>query len=357
NVGKSTMDKWVRQLKEERAGKSPKASPMTPEQLRIRELEKRLQRVEMENDIFKKGYRALDVRLPEQFSLVEKLRTRFPVAFICNVFGIHRSSYRYWLSRPQKPDAKHIVILSLVREVHHASNGSAGARSIADMVSAKGVPLSRWRASKIMKELNIVSCQQPEHRYKKATKEHVDIPNHLDRQFAVTEPNQTWCGDVTYIWTGKRWAYLAVVLDLFSRKPIGWAMSFSPDSGLTGKALTMAWEARGKPADVMYHSDQGSHYTSREFRRLLWLYRIKQSMSRRGNCWDNSPMERFFRSLKSEWVPNCGYANFSEANRSITNYIIGYYSQLRPHQYNGGLTPNESERLFWKNSKTVASFC
>nr|WP_279305830.1 integrase core domain-containing protein [Pantoea ananatis] len=118
-----------------------------------------------------------------------------------------------------------------------------------------------------------------------------------------------------------------------------------------------AYEARGKPADVMYHSDQGSHYTSREFRRLLWRYRIKQSMSRRGNCWDNSPMERFFRSLKSEWVPNCGYANFSEANRSITNYIIGYYSQLRPHQYNGGLTPNESERLFWKNSKTVASFC
>jgi putative transposase len=86
---------------------------------------------------------------------------------------------------------------------------------------------------------------------------------------------------VTYIWTGKRWAYLAVVLDLFSRKPIGWAMSFSTDSGLTGKSLTMAWEARGNPADVMYHSDQGSHYTSREFRWLLWRYRIKQSMSRR----------------------------------------------------------------------------
>jgi putative transposase len=225
------------------------------------------------------------------------------------------------------------------------------------MVSAKGVPLTRWRACKLMKELNIVSCQQPEHRYKKATKEHAEIPNHLDRQFAVTEPNQVWCGDVTYIWTGKRWAYLAVILDLFSRKPIGWAMSFSPDSTLTGKALTMAWEARGKPAGVMYHSDQGSHYTSREFRRLLWRYRLKQSMSRRGNCWDNRPMERFFRSLKSEWVPTCGYANFNEASKAITNYIIGYYSQLRPHQYNGGLTPNESERLFWESSKTVASFC
>jgi len=114
---------------------------------------------------------------------------RFPVAFICNVFGIHRSSYRYWLSRPHKPDAKHIVILSLVREVHHASNGSVGAQSIVDMFSAKGVPLSRWRTIKIIKNMNIISFPQPEHSCKKATKEHVDIPNYLDRQFAVTEPN------------------------------------------------------------------------------------------------------------------------------------------------------------------------
>lgn len=162
---------------------------------------------------------------------------------------------------------------------------------------------------------------------------------------------------MTYIWTGKRWAYLAVVLDLFSRKPVGWAMSFFPDFALTTKALSMAWEARGKPANLLYHSDQGSHYTSRNFRQLLWRYQIKQSLSRRGNCWDNSPMERFFRSLKTEWVPDNGYANFSEASAAITNYITGYYSQLRPHQYNGGLTPNESERLFWKNSKAVANFC
>ncbi|BBU84462.1 hypothetical protein EIMP300_58620 [Escherichia coli] len=127
-------------------------------------------------------------------------------------------------------------------------------------------------------------CQQPTYRYKRGGHEHVAIPNYLERQFAVTEPNQVWCGDVTYIWTGKRWAYLAVVLDLFARKPVGWAMSFSPDSRLTMKALEMAWETRGKPVGVMFHSDQGSHYTSRQFRQLLWRYRIRQSMSRRGNC-------------------------------------------------------------------------
>lgn len=216
--------------------------------------------------------------------------------------------------------------------------------------------MGRWLAGRLMKELGLVSCQQPTHRYKRGAHEHIAIPNRLERQFAVTEPNQVWCGDVTYIWTGKRWAYLAVVLDLFARKPVGWAMSFSPDSKLTIRALEMAWEARGKPAGVMFHSDQGSHYTSRQFRQLLWRCRIRQSMSRRGNCWDNSPMERFFRSLKNEWVPVTGYINFSEAAHAITDYIVGYYSSLRPHDYNGGLPPNESENRYWKKSKVVASF-
>ncbi|MBU2883818.1 IS3 family transposase, partial [Psychrosphaera sp. I2R16] len=149
--------------------------------------------------------------------------------------------------------------------------------------------------------------------------------------------------------------YLAVVIDLFARKPVGWAMSHSPDSDLTVKALTMAYELRGRPENVMYHSDQGSHYTSRKFRQRLWRYQITQSMSRRGNCWDNAPMERFFRSLKTEWIPTVGYRSFNEAKIDITKYIIGYYSQVRPHQHNGGLAPNESERRYWLNYKTVAN--
>ncbi len=217
--------------------------------------------------------------------------------------------------------------------------------------------MGRWLAGRLMKELGRVSCQQPTHRYKRGGHEHVAIPNYLERQFAVSEPNQVWCGDVTYIWTGKRWTYLAVVLDLFARKPVGWAMSFSPDSRLTMKALEMAWETRGKPGGVMFHNDQGSHYTSRQFRQLLWRYQIRQSMSRRGNCWDNSSMERFFRSLKNEWMPVVDYVSFSEAAHAITDYIVGYYSALRPHEYNGGLPPNESENRYWKNSNSVASFC
>ena len=138
----------------------------------------------------------------------------------------------------------------------------AGARIIADILTKKGIKLSRYRASKLMKELEIVSCQIPKHKYNKEVKEHIEIPNKLNRKFAVTAPNKVWCGDVTYIWIGSRWAYSAIVMDLFSRKPIGWAMSLSPDSTLTGKALSIAFESRGRPKNVMFHSDQGCHYTS-----------------------------------------------------------------------------------------------
>ncbi|WP_086962173.1 IS3 family transposase [Oceanisphaera avium] len=357
SVGYSTMDTWVRQLRKERNGETSKATPMTPDQLRIRELEKRIREIEMEKDIPKKGYRSLDVRLPEQFSLIEKLKTSYPVSRLCQAFGVHRSSVKYWQQRSQKPVcAKHIEEVAKVKELFRESESSAGARSIAQMATTQDVPLSRYRAGRLMKKLGLVSCQTREHRYKKASNEHVETPNELDRQFNVEAPNGVWCGDVTYIWSGNRWAYLAVVLDLFARKPIGWAISLSPDSKLTSSALKMAYESRGRPKGVMFHSDQGCHYTSRQFRQTLWQCQIKPSMSRRGNCWDNAPMERFFRSLKVEWVPTYGYQSLSEAQHHIVKYLIGYYSQLRPHQHNGGISPNQAEADYWINYKSVATF-
>lgn len=225
------------------------------------------------------------------------------------------------------------------------------------MTTRRGCQTGRWLAGRLMKEPGLVSCRQPAHRYKRGGHEHAAIPNHPERQFAVTEPNQMCCGDVTCIRTGKRRAYLAVVPGLFARKPSGRAMSFPPDSRLTMKAPEMARETRGRPGGLMFHSDQGSHYTGRQFRQLLWRYQIRQSMSRRGNCWDNSPVERFFRSLKNERVPVTGYISFSEVARAITDYIAGYYSAFRPHEYNGRLPPNEPENRYRKNSNPVAGFC
>jgi putative transposase len=197
------------------------------------------------------------------------------VALICDVFGVNRSSYKYWVKRPSMLSLKRIKLLSEVRSAHKDSNGSAGARTIATIVTDRGIQLSRYRATRLMKELELVSCQLPSHRYRKANQEHIAVPNKLDREFAVSQPNQVWCGDVTYIWAGQRWAYLAVVIDLYARKPIGWAMSLSPDSVLTGQALSMAYEARGKPKGVMFHSDQGSHYSSRKLQQHLWRYQIE----------------------------------------------------------------------------------
>jgi len=286
--------------------------------------------------------------------LIEQLQESHAVKRLCEVFDVHRSSYKYWRARSRllKPEQKRLR--GLVVAAHRASGGSAGARTIAQLLTNDGEPLSRYRARRLMRALNLVSCQEPKHAYKKSTKEHVTIPNILNREFAATAPDEVWCGDVTYIWAGRRWAYLAVVLDLYARKPVGWAMSQSPDSLLTKKALMMAYETRGRPLRVMFHSDQGTQYTSLGFRQLLWRYGMKQSMSRRGNCWDNAPMERFFRSLKTEWIPETGYRNFEQARRSITDYIIGYYSQLRPHTFNEGLSPNAAERQFVIDHKRVA---
>ena len=268
---------------------------------------------------------------------------------------MHRSTYKYRRAAARKIDPERVRLNALVKSAHKLSNGSAGSRSIADIVTGFGVPLSRYRARGIMKRLGLVSTQLPTHRYKKASKAHCAIANKLARRFTPSAPNQVWCGDVTYIWTGKRWSYLAVVLDLYARKIVGWALSNSPDSQLTAKALTMAYESRGRPEGLLFHSDQGSHYTSTKFRQYLWRYQIEQSMSRRGNCWDNAPMERFFRSLKVEWLPEVGYRSFTEAQRSIYEYITGYYNRYRPHKHDGGLSPNKAEELYENFSKTAAN--
>lgn len=206
--------------------------------------------------------------------------------------------------------------------------------------------MSRYRAGRLMKYLNLSSCQPGKHQYKNACQEHTCLPNLLERQFAVPEPDRVWCGDITYIWAGNRWCYLAVVMDLFARRVIGWSLSANADTALISSALRMAYEVRGQPRDVMFHSDQGSQYTGLKYQQLLWRYRIKQSVSRRGNCWDNSPMERFFRSLKTEWVPTDGYVGKDEARQQISGYILNYYNSVRPHHYNGGLTPEESENRY-----------
>ncbi|HCP5414732.1 TPA: IS3 family transposase [Escherichia coli] len=355
NVGSTTLESWVCQLRRERQGITPSATPITPDQQRIRELEKQVRRLEEQNTIFKKGYRALNVRLAERFTIAARLSDSHTVVSLCSALEIHRSSYRYWRKRRDTVNPARVRLCSEIRRAWNQSRGSAGARTLAEMLTQNGVPMSRYRAGRLMKYLNLSSCQPGKHQYKNARQEHTSLPNLLERQFAVPEPDRVWCGDITYLWAGNRWCYLAVVMDLFARRVIGWSLSAHADTALISSALRMAYETRGQPRDVVFHSDQGSQYTGLKYQQLLWRCRINQSVSRRGNCWDNSPMERFFRSLKTEWVPTNGYAGKDEARQQINDYILNYYNSVRPHHYNGGLTPEESENRYHFYCKTVAN--
>ena len=168
--------------------------------------------------------------------------------------------------------------------------------------------------------------------------------NWLDRQFDVAAPNQAWVSDITYVRTRAGWLYLAVVLDLYARKVVGWATAPTMPTALVVAALSMALQQRRPDAGLLLHSDRGSQYASREYQALLAQHGIRCSMSRKGNCWDNAVMERFFLNLKMERVWQRDYANFDEAKRDITDYIVGFYNCTRLHSTRGYLPPAAFER-------------
>ncbi|WP_139274959.1 IS3-like element IS222 family transposase [Pseudomonas aeruginosa] len=339
----SALRRWVKQLEAERQGVTPKSKALTPEQQKIQELEARINRLEREKAIFKKGYRSLDVGRTRSYALIDQLSEQESVEVVCSAFDVARSCYYVHRLRRRRVDARRVALRSQVNQLFSQSRGSAGSRSILGMLREEDVTIGRFRVRRLMRELGLVSKQPGSHAYKQATVERPDIPNRLNREFATEHPNQVWCGDITYVWAQGRWHYLAAVLDLHTRRVIGWAFSAKPDAELVIKALDMAYEQRGKPQQVLFHSDQGSQYASRLFRQRLWRYRMQQSMSRRGNCWDNSPMERLFRSLKSEWVPSTGYLTAQEAQRDISHYLMHRYNWIRPHQFNDGLPPAVAE--------------
>ncbi|HCF7134744.1 TPA: IS3 family transposase, partial [Pseudomonas aeruginosa] len=339
----SALRRWVKQLEAERQGVTPKSKALTPEQQKIQELEARINRLEREKAIFKKGYRSLDVGRTRSYALIDQLSEQESVEVVCSAFDVARSCYYVHRLRRRRVDARRVALRSQVNQLFSQSRGSAGSRSILGMLREEGVTIGRFRVRRLMRELGLVSKQPGSHAYKQATVERPDIPNRLNREFATEHPNQVWCGDITYVWAQGRWHYLAAVLDLHTRRVIGWAFSAKPDAELVIKALDMTYEQRGRPQQVLFHSDQGSQYASRLFRQRLWRYRMQQSMSRRGNCWDNSPMERLFRSLKSEWVPSTGYLTAQEAQRDISHYLMHRYNWIRPHQFNDGLPPAVAE--------------
>lgn len=243
------------------------------------------------------------------------------------------------------------------------------------LMNEHDIKLTRYIVSKLMSQMGLKSCQRKTHKYKHADEPHETYNNILNRNFSPTAPNQIWTGDVTYTRIRGGWYYFAVVLDLYARRVVGFAVSDSPDSKLTTKALQMAYHTRLKPSSVLFHSDQGTHYTSKKFAESVAdCDGMTQSMSRKGNnyghspstctrakqcftnprSWDNAPTERFFRSFKTEWMPKGGYENISEAKSAIIDYIWGYYQTVRPHSFNGYLPPAEKEKRYFNQNLLLA---
>ena len=262
-----------------------------------------------------------------------------------------RSSYYYGIQA--KPiDIERVKLKALIRQIFNDSKQSAGARTIAAILwNEHNIRLTRYLTGSLMKSMGLKSRQTKTHKYKHADEAHKTHDNILDRNFTPDAPNQVWTGDVTYVRIKGGWCYLAVVLDLFARRVVGFSVSDSPNSTLTAKALQMAYQTRLKPSGVLFHSDQGTHYTSKAFAESVTdCTGMVQSMSRKGNCWDNAPTERFFRSFKTEWMPKGGYEDIAEAKSAISSYIWGYYQTVRPHTFNNYLTPIETEKRYFNKN-------
>lgn len=275
--------------------------------------------------------------------MIAELRELFPTATLCRVFDVKRSSFYEWLQRLAKPRVRREELKLKVIELHSESRGAMGSRAISEGLKSQNLPVGRSLARTLMREANIVSKQRQPHPFRSKGVEAFVAPNLLKRNFKPIAINQVWCGDVTSLMVGKRWVHLAIVIDLFARRVIGWAFSLINDANLVSKALRMATEIRTCPSGLMFHSDQGCQYTSRKFQQELVRHGILQSMSHRGQCWDNAPTERFFGTLKSEWVPRSGYNLIDEAQTDMVRFFM-YYNRTRLHSYNNYLSPIATEQ-------------
>jgi putative transposase len=273
----------------------------------------------------------------------------WPVAVLCEVLDVSRSGFYDYLLRHAKPsvDAKQVALIARVKAIAAQTRYSYGSRRMAKQLQEEGFAVGRMKARRAMKEAG-VTVHRPRRRGPVTTDSrhgYAVAPNLLARQFDVSAPDQVWAGDITYIWTAEGWLYLSVLLDLYSRKVVGWAMSSHIDTPLVQEALQMALGRRHPSAGLLHHSDRGSQYASHTYQDVLATCGIIGSMSEKGECLDNAVAERFFGSLKHEWTSHCHYATRQEARDDIIVYIEMFYNSHRKHSYLGYVSPNDYEKL------------
>lgn len=271
----------------------------------------------------------------------------WPVLVMADVLEVSASGFYAWRGRgPSDRDRRRNETATAVVEVFHEHRGIPGSRKIAKELVEREISACRNTVARIMRESGLESKVQRRRRWVRTTdSDHEDpvAPNELDRDFKASGPNRKWVADITYVETDRGWAYLAIVLDLYSRRIVGWSMGDSLDTALVLSALDDAIERRKPIGGLLFHSDRGSQYTSRDHRRRLALAGIECSMSRRGNCWDNACAERFFCSYKHEWARHQRYRDVEEARQDAFRYIEIYYNRQRRHATLDYLSPADFE--------------
>jgi transposase InsO family protein len=274
---------------------------------------------------------------------------------LCRVMGVNRSPYYDWRARGGKViPPEELALRRRMKALFADSRQSLGSRTMSKKLREEGFEVGRYRVQRLMKKLGLVV--KSKRRYKATTDSKHQLPvaeNVLNRAFSPEAPNQAWGTDITYLWTREGWIYLAVVIDLYSRRVLGWSMDRRMKKALVIRALMMAINLRKPPPGLIHHSDRGSQYASHAYQKLLRQHRMAASMSRKGNCWDNALVERFFSSLKREWTGDRLYRTRQEAIADVREYVVMYYNSKRLHSTLGYRTPMDYE----KDLSNVSGIC
>jgi len=280
------------------------------------------------------------------FSFIAKHRAIWPATWLCGALGVSRGGFYAWLTRPRSQRSRSDEELTTkVRASFMASDRTYGARRVWRDMIEDGEPCGLHRIERLMRQ-EALRARPRRRRLPSDTGErstNAISPNVLDRAFEAPSANRKWVADFTYIWTAEGWLYVAAVVDLFSRRVVGWSMSAAMTAQFVTDALMMAIWRRGKPQALLHHSDRGSQYTSEQFQRLMADQGITCSMSRSGNCWDNAAMESFFSSLKTERTARKTYRTRNEARADVFDYIECFYNPKRRHSTIGYMSPMDFE--------------
>ncbi|NMY76778.1 MULTISPECIES: IS3 family transposase [Pseudomonas] len=321
----------------------------------VRRLRAELKRVTEERDNLKKGRRVLCQGVRLKYAFIKQQAGHYAIRRLCLTLKVHPSGYYAWLSEPKSARAKDDQrLLGLIKHSWLESGGVYGYRKIHDDLREVGESCGRHRVARLMRLEGLRSQTGYRRRPGKyGGKPAVASPNLLKRQFDVREPNKVWVTDITYIRTYEGWLYLAVVLDLFSRQIIGWSMKSQMTSDVAIDALLMAVWRRKPKQEVMIHSDQGSQYSSSDWRSFLKANNLVASMCRRGNCHDNAVAESFFQLLKRERIKRKIYTTRQDARDDVFDYIEMFYNPKRRHSFNNQLSPVEFEKRYAASLESV----